>query len=147
MLGKPEFMWYNIFMARKMSEKALIANRMNAKFGGRPKGVSRGTLQYKTAVTEYIAKRLADEVVPIVDSLIKEIHQGNVMAFVALADRAFGKPVQGVQAQDEKGNPIVFMPLELINKHALAQQSLQDVKEVVKLDEVQVIDVPNNGSM
>lgn len=124
-----------------ISEKKLIANRLNALKAGRPKGQTTHVVEYKRAVTDYIAKRLADEIVPIVDGLVAEAKQGNVMAFIALADRAYGKVPQGIQAQDEKGNPIVFMPLELINKH-----SLTVVDNSFKETPIKMIEQPKNGS-
>jgi hypothetical protein len=114
-----------------MTEKKLAANRANAKFAGRPKSSPPASvLEWKQAVTAYIAKRLADEIIPIVDGLVAEAKTGNVMAFIALADRAYGKVPLGVQAQDDKGNPIVFMPPELIAKYQLSTQDQPTVKTI-----------------
>ncbi len=113
------------------TEKQIIANKKNALLAGRPKGSIAPARMYSIAVKDYIAKRIHDNLKPIVDAMLKEIYAGNVMSFIALRDTAFGKPPQGVYQSDDAGNPIVFMPVELIQKHALqVQQKKEDVKQL-----------------
>ncbi len=127
-----------------VSEKKLIANRANAKLGGRPAGIPASVQEHKRAITEYLAKYIADNIVPMVEDMRKEVHAGNVMAFVALLDRAYGKVPQGIVPTDGNGQPIVFLPLEVMQKHNLTPQNSDNVKgELVKHD-VTMIDTPKN---
>ena len=129
-----------------VSEKRIIANRLNAKLAGRPKSSPTASdLEYKKAVTAYLAKRIADEIEPIVDGLIVEAKQGNVMAFVALLDRAYGKVPQGIVPTDQDGTPIVFMPSALIEKYSLPTQDTSIVNSTELTHEMVNVKKIDNG--
>lgn len=102
-----------------VSEKKLAANRRNAQLAGRPVGsVESHTLEAREAkrlIVRFVVERLE----PILMSLFKESQNGNIQASQELLNRGFGKPAQAVEITGEGGAPIVFMPLELIQKHAL----------------------------
>lgn len=86
---------------------------------GRPKGSLSGhTLENQEArklAVSFVHKRL----LPMLEAMYLKVLDGDVAAFNSLMDRAWGKAVQGVELTGANGNPIVFMPLELIQKHAL----------------------------
>lgn len=121
-------------------DKRKITAPINGKLGGRPNGIPASVLEHKRAITEYLAKYIADNIVPMVEDMRKEVHAGNVMAFVALLDRAYGKVPQGIVPTDKNGEPIVFLPLELIEKHNL--NTTQQTSDNVKIHDVKHIDVP-----
>lgn len=108
-----------------MTPKAIAANRRNAVLGGRPKGtVASHTLEAVEArkwAIAFVNARLT----PLFEAMYEKAIHGDVTAFNALLDRSWGKAVQGVEVSGKDGNPIVFMPLELIQKHAL--QASEDV--------------------
>jgi hypothetical protein len=87
--------------------------RLNA---GRKKGYS--AIETEKA-RELIIRRVNEAIGPILDSLIKQATEGNTVATKELFDRAYGKAVQSNEISSKDGNPIVFMPLALIQKHGL----------------------------
>lgn len=102
-----------------VSEKRIAANRRNAQLAGRPKGTyASHTLATQEAKRKWV-EMFHERVVPIFEALYKKAVDGDVMAAKELIDRAWGKATQGVEVTGEGGAPIVFMPLELIQKHAL----------------------------
>jgi hypothetical protein len=137
-------------MTKKMTRKLATVNdfwtkdqknelqKFKAQFinpDGRPK--TEATL-YAQMVRAYLATQISMDIVPIYEAMRDQAIKGNVMAFIALTDRAFGKPTQAVEMSGKDGAPIVFMPLELMNKYALETQ--QDIKDV-NSDVVKDIDV------
>jgi hypothetical protein len=82
-------------------------------------------------IKEYIARRIEKEKEPIITAMINEAKNGNVMAFVALMDRAHGKPAQQFDGKDSDGNPIVFMPVQLLDKYGI---NMQNNKEPLQID-------------
>ena len=103
----------------KVTEAGLIARRKNAQLAGRPKGSIEDTTAYRKAFTRYVLDRVMADKEALIDAMINEAKAGNVTAFTALIDRTHGKPIQGVALSDSEGSPLVFMPLELIDKHDL----------------------------
>lgn len=103
-----------------MTPAKLAANRRNALFAGKPKGVvSSATMDTQNArkiAVAFVNERL----LPLLEAMYVKAIDGDVGAFKELMDRAWGKSVQGLEVSGKDGNPIVFMPLELIQKHALA---------------------------
>lgn len=104
-----------------VSEAKLLANRRNARAvgTGRPQGSIEETTAYRRAFLKTLNAMIDKEKVPLIRAMLKEATAGNVEAFKALLDRAQGKPAQAVELGGTDGAPIVFMPLELIQKHAL----------------------------
>lgn len=98
------------------------------KLGGRPQGE---LTRYTQALKLYIAEQIEKHKAPIIKAMIAEAEQGNVMAFVALMDRAHGKPAQQFDGKDSDGNPIVFMPIQLLDKYGI---NMQNNKEPLQID-------------
>lgn len=128
-------MWYNDVM----SDGRSITSKENGMHGGRP--VATNTLLTQK-FKEYLAKRIEKEKGTLIDAMLLEAKNGNVTAFVALLDRVQGKPAQAVEMTGKDGNPIVFMPLELIQKHAL-----QVASNVVQGEVIDVTPKALNGSV
>ena len=97
---------------------------------GVPKSHTLDAIESKRWFIEQVHKNLK----PIFEALYNKAIQGDIMAIKELLDRSWGKAVQGVEVSGKDGNPIVFMPLELIQKHALeiAPQKAIDVNSDVK---------------
>lgn len=91
-------------------------------------------VEYAREAKHYIAMQVAENMPAMVRSMIKRSIDGDVNAFTALMDRAHGKPAQALEVGGKDGNPIVFMPLELIQKHAL--EVTRDVKDVKLVEEI-----------
>ena len=83
----------------------------------------KSAIDYAREAKHFVAMKVSDSLDKLVDTMIKKAINGDVMAFVALMDRAHGKPAQAVEMTGKDGNPIVFMPLELINKYTLTTPS------------------------
>ena len=86
----------NMRYAKKMkvSEKMLIANRKNAKLGGRPKGIlGRHTIK-NIQTREAFAKIVAEHAGQIADDLLRGSRLGKVEASKELLNRSFGAVVQ-----------------------------------------------------
>lgn len=71
--------------------------------GGRPKGPA--TVE-RERVKAYIAERIAQDIAPMVDALIKKVKKGDAYAFDKLTDRGFGKATQPISNED--GVPFVL---------------------------------------
>ncbi len=112
------------------------------KLGGRPLGEKR---KYSEMTKEYIAEQLYLNIVPIVKSLMRQAKQGNVVAFTALMDRAYGKPITPLEHSGTDGQPIVFLPLALIQKHAL--QIEQEVLQSEVVDVTKDVVTQKDGSV
>lgn len=70
-----------------------------------------------------LSERLSQEIGPISDILISEAKKGNIRAIRELFDRAWGRPPQAVQEENNNvfSLPIfVNMPQELVQKHNFA---------------------------
>ena len=128
-----------------VSEAKLIANRLKALKAGKPKGSIGSARKYSIAVKAYFAERIYKDVKPITDALIKEAKAGNVIAFIALRDTAFGKPPQAVYQSDEEGLPIVFMPSALIEKYSLPTQDTSIVNSTEVTHEMVNVKKIDNG--
>ena len=87
--------------------------------GGRPKGAVSPLAVYTKSLKLYIAQKIEKNKAPLIDAMINEAKNGNVMAFVALMDRAHGKPAQQFDGKDSDGNPIVFLPFQLLDKYGV----------------------------
>jgi hypothetical protein len=124
------FLCYNIFYM-KVTEKSILARQKNAVLGGRPVGSIEQTTAYKKAVTEFIMSEVHKNKDELVKSMIKKAINGDVTAFKELFDRAMGKAVQGVEHSGVDGQPIVFLPLALIQKHAL---QIEDEEKPLHID-------------
>jgi len=122
----------------------LAANRRNAQLAGRPPGRLEDTTMYAKAFKAYVAKKVEEHKEALVASMIVKAIDGDVTAFNALMDRAHGKPAQAVEMSGKDGNPIVFMPLELIQKHAL-QVAANVVNDDKNTPVVQVIGTDNKA--
>lgn len=117
----------------KVTEAGLMARRLNAKAPNSGKRGLEETTIYRKAFTAYIVQRVMEEKEALITSMLNEAKAGNVTAFTALIDRTHGKPVQGVEMSATDGQPIVFMPIQLLDKYAL-----QDTPNVVKSDVIEV---------
>jgi hypothetical protein len=87
-----------------------------------------------------IAKVACIEMPEMLAAQIEKAKNGDTNAFIAIWDRAFGKPLQAVEHSGNVGQPIVFMPLELIQKH-----NLQVVNNVANNTDKRIIDVENTA--
>lgn len=117
----------------KVTEAGLMARRLNAKAPNSGKRGIEETTVYRKAFTAYIIQRVMEEKDALITAMLNEAKSGNVTAFTALIDRTHGKPVQGLELGTTDGQPIVFMPVQLLDKYAL-----QDELNVVKSN---IIDV------
>lgn len=70
----------------------------NGKKGGRPKGYA--AIEAEKA-REYIAKRVSEELEPIISKAIEQAQAGDSNARKDLLDRAYGKPKEVVEHQGE----------------------------------------------
>lgn len=88
------------------------SNHGGARAGaGRPK--SEATLRSQAA-RDYISKQMADSLAPIVAKAITQAMEGDKYAREWLSDRAWGKPVQRNEIEDEEGNPLtILVPVPL----------------------------------
>ena len=82
-------------------------------------GDAKDVAQYALQAKLFIAKRVSASLGDMIDAQIEKAIQGDTNAFIALMDRAHGKPAQSIEHTGDGGQPIVFMPMELIQKHAL----------------------------
>ena len=135
------FSFYNMFIMR-VTEKKLAANRANSLLGGRPVGAVEGSTLHAKLIRDVFVKKVFENAEPLAKAMLRKAKGGDVAAFVALMDRAIGKPAQAVEMSGKDGNPIVFMPLELIQKHAL-----QVAADVVKDEPKRIIESQDNGSI
>jgi hypothetical protein len=70
---------------------------------------------------EYIAKRLAKALDPILDALIERAKAGDIRAAHELLDRAYGRPPESI-ALTGNANPVVFqVPRAIAEKHGLVK--------------------------
>lgn len=127
----------------KVTEKALQARRRNGLLGGRPLGTIEDTVMYRRMFLQTLAEMINKERVPLIRAMLKEAKDGNVEAFKALLDRSQGKPAQSVEIGGKDGNPIVFMPLELIQKHSLEVEVIES--NTTQIDNNVNTKIPKNG--
>lgn len=79
------------------SQAQIEANRKNAANAGRP--VASTTLQ--TQMMRLKLQQYLDEHIPaMVDAQVEKARKGDTQAFIALMDRAFGKPAQALTGAD-----------------------------------------------
>ena len=88
-----------------------------------------------------VARMAAKDMPEMLSAQIEKAKNGDTNAFIAVWDRAFGKPLQAVEHSGNVGQPIVFMPLELIQKH-----NLQAVNNMVHNTDKRIIDVENTAN-
>ena len=69
----------------------------------------------------YMSEQVVANLERMVKAMITKAIDGDVNAFNSLMDRVAGKPAQALEVSGEGGQPIVFMPLELMAKHGLEQ--------------------------
>ena len=116
-----------------LSDKAIEARRRNALAPNSGKrGKASHTLETVEAKKLFVQK-VHEHLIPIFEALLYKALEGDVSATKELLDRAWGKAVQGVEVSGTDGQPIVFMPIQLLDMYAL-----QDTPNVVKS---KVIDV------
>ena len=96
----------NLELATKANVKAALERQRDAQIMSR-------------AARARICELVADKLDEMVKAQIKKAIEGDTVAFTALLDRAHGKPAQALEVSGDGTQPIVFMPLELIQKHAL----------------------------
>ena len=121
-----------------MTEEKALMNIKNGMLGGRPKGSIEETTFYKKEIKRVITEKVYKAVGKMTDAQILEAIAGSTMAFTALMDRAIDKPVQGIEHSGVDGNPIVFLPMALIEKHGLTQvdKPVDVTKDIQKIDNV-----------
>lgn len=119
-----------VFMEILKEDRRKITAPINGLLGGRPRG---NAIELARLFKQKLNEMIDNEKVPLIKSMLRQAKKGNVMAFNALLDRAQGKPAQAVEMSGKDGAPIVFMPLELIQKHAL--QVANEVVEGEVLDD------------
>lgn len=94
-----------------------------------------------TRETRVLVARMAAKDMPaMLSAQIEKAKQGDTNAFIAVWDRAFGKPVQAIEHSGNDGQPLLFMPLELIQKH-----NLQVVNTVAQKPEYKIIEAKNTA--
>lgn len=130
-------MWYNEDMRTvekkmTMTPAKLEANRRNALLGGKPRGTMAKSTIDAIEARKWAVAFVNARLTPLFEAMYKKAVEGDVMAFKELLDRSWGKSVQAVELSGKDGNPIVFMPLELIQKHAL--QVAKDVSQSEPVD-------------
>ena len=113
--------------------------------GGRPKGaLGRHTMDKIEAHKWWVATVIKD-LPKIYEALAQKAFAGDVLAIKELMDRAFGKAVTPLAVSDSAGQPIVFMPLALIQKHSL--QIDDNVSQSTPVDVTKDVITPDNGSV
>jgi hypothetical protein len=131
-------------MVYTMSEKALAQRKKASQSPniGRDIGMA-----YKLAQTMkvYIAEEIEKNKAPLIQAMIRKAIDGDVPAFTALLDRAHGKPAQAVEVGGNDGQPIVFMPLALIQKFALEESQKPLQKEVVVVNNDGIKEIENDN--
>ena len=70
------------------------------------------------------AERVAQEIVPLADILLKQAKKGDIRAIRELFDRAWGRPSQAIQLQSEK-LPIPIM-VRFLNDETLEKYAFTD---------------------
>lgn len=128
-----------IVKGKTITPAVRAAASRNGKLGGRPLGSITETRMGIIEARKWLVEQVIANIQPLFQVLLKKSLEGDMVAFKELMDRSFGKAVQGLEVSGKDGNPIVFMPLELIQKHALIQeeQAVQTVEATI---------IPNNGS-
>lgn len=97
------------------------SSKKNGRKGGRPVGrLGISTLMAIKTKEEFI-KKVNENLQPIFDALLKKAESGDVAALREILDRAWGKPVQPLAG--DKKNPLVFLPLELMEKYKLKNEN------------------------
>lgn len=135
-----------ILAPEKKSEIKASRARINGLLGGRPKGALGSTMLTAMEARKWAINYVNERLTPLFEAMYKKALDGDVTAFKELLDRSWGKAVQAVEVSGKDGAPIVFMPLELIQKHALqiaeSVSSLPEQRETVQAE----IITPNDGS-
>lgn len=132
-----------------MTEAKLAANRRNSLLSphsGRPLGSLDQTSLYKKEIKRVITEMVYKKIGAMTQAQIAEAVNGSTMAYVALLDRSIDKPVQGVEMTGKDGNPIVFMPLELMNKYQMETHEPLDVNQDAQIIESEPVKQLENGS-
>ena len=120
--------WYNMVMKKKEKRESGYDHLMRITIAREKAGIAlrddlKSIIDYGKEAKHYIAMQIAENLDEMVKSMIRKSIDGDVNAFTALLDRAHGKPAQALGVfTDPNEKPIVFMPLELIQKHALEVQ-------------------------
>lgn len=120
-----------------MTEAKLRANRANALKAGRPRGKLAVSTLSAIEARKWFTEQVTKNIEPLFNVLYNKALQGDIIAIKELFDRSYGKAPQGLYQSDQQGNPIVFMPLELMQKHELetTPQKVIDVNsEDIKKD-------------
>ena len=116
------------------TERAVIASRKNGKLGGRPAGSIEDTTAYKKAFTAYVVSRVFSDKEALIDAMLEKAKNGDVTAFTALRDTAIGKPAQAVELSGQNGQPMVFLPIELMDKHGLRVIEAEKVENKANIE-------------
>lgn len=91
-------------------------SRENGRKGGRPK--SEASILAERARIR-LAQKISEELEPLMDAQIEQAKKGNTAAFKELLDRGFGKVKEEMDITTD-GEKIVFVPGELLAKHAIS---------------------------
>ena len=97
-------------------DKRSFSSAKNGILGGRP--ISTATLTTQEA-RKWLSEETTRRLVPLYEVLYLKAIDGDITAIKELLDRSYGKPIQGVELAGKDGNPLIFLPLELIQKHNL----------------------------
>ena len=128
----------------KERREEILKERGISVIGGRPKGaLGRHTMDKIEAHKWWVAAVIKD-LPKIYNALAEKAFAGDVLAIKELMDRAFGKSVTPLAVSDNAGQPIVFLPLALIEKHAL--QDDDNVSQLPPVDVTKDVITPDNGS-
>ena len=130
----------------KVSEARRLELVEQGKLGGRPPGRIEDSTAYAKAAKLFTAQLVAENLEQMLRAQIrKAIDESDTAAFIAVMDRAHGKPAQAVEVGGEGGQPIVFMPLALIQKFALEESAkpLQVDAKVVNNNQESALDNQN----
>lgn len=85
--------------------------RINGRKGGRPKGT-----YTRPQIRDYFSSA---DIRNLVELAKKKAEDGNDMMLKTLLEYVFGKPAQALEMSGKDGQPIVFMPMELLEKNNL----------------------------
>jgi len=126
--------WYSFFMVKKQKETHAmdIRSRIRNKLAVGDTVVE--VTRINAVVKQYIAEVVEANKVDLIKAMLRQAKKGNVFAFNSLMDRCMGKPAQELEVSGKDGAPIVFMPLQLIQKHAL-EVANEDIQEAEMVEE------------
>ena len=124
-------------MEKKPRKTAKQSRKKKIASVGRPTNYTPKQVESAREAREWWLKELHMHLFDIFNVLIEKAKDGDMHAIRELLDRGWGKAPVAVEHTGKDGDPIIFLPLELMNKHAIKESTPPfDVKEIA---------VSNNG--